>query len=39
MSLDLARRQGVVELKQFTRSREAVVFTMAFPVIMILIFA
>jgi len=39
MSLDLARRQGVLELKQFTRSREAVVFTMAFPVIMILIFA
>jgi ABC-2 type transport system permease protein len=39
VSLDLARRQGIVELKQFTRSREAVVFTMAFPVIMILIFA
>ncbi|MGN9911680.1 ABC transporter permease [Phytohabitans sp. LJ34] len=39
MSVDLARRQGIVELKQFTRSREAVVFTMAFPVIMILIFA
>jgi ABC-2 type transport system permease protein len=39
MSLDLARRQGVLEIKQFTRSREAVVFTMAFPVIMILIFA
>jgi ABC-2 type transport system permease protein len=39
MSVDLARRQGVLEIKQFTRSREAVVFTMAFPVIMILIFA
>jgi ABC-2 type transport system permease protein len=35
----LARRQGVLEIKQFARSREAVVFTMAFPVIMILIFA
>jgi ABC-2 type transport system permease protein len=39
MSVDLVRRQGMLELKQFTRSREAVVFTMAFPVIMILIFA
>lgn len=39
MSADLARRQGVLEIKQFMRSREAVVFTMAFPVIMILIFA
>jgi ABC-2 type transport system permease protein len=39
MSVDLARRQGILEIKQFTRSREAVVFTMAFPVIMILIFA
>jgi ABC-2 type transport system permease protein len=39
VSVDLARRQGVLELKQFTRSRESVVFTMAFPVIMILIFA
>ncbi|MDQ7905606.1 ABC transporter permease [Phytohabitans sp. ZYX-F-186] len=38
-SVELARRQGVLELRQFTRSREAVVFTMAFPVIMILIFA
>jgi ABC-2 type transport system permease protein len=39
MSVDLVRRQGMLELKQFTRSREAVVFTMAFPIIMILIFA
>lgn len=38
-NVELARRQGIIELKQFTRSREAVVFTMAFPVIMILIFA
>jgi ABC-2 type transport system permease protein len=35
----LAYRQGVLETKQFLRSREAVVFTMAFPVLMILIFA
>jgi ABC-2 type transport system permease protein len=35
----LAWRQGVLEIRQFLRSREAVVFTMAFPVIMILIFA
>ncbi|GAA4675251.1 transport permease protein [Phytohabitans rumicis] len=37
--IGLARRQGVLEIKQFLRSRESVVFTMAFPVIMILIFA
>ncbi|WP_246278566.1 ABC transporter permease [Phytohabitans rumicis] len=37
--MGLARRQGVLEIKQFLRSRESVVFTMAFPVIMILIFA
>lgn len=37
--IGLARRQGTLEIKQFLRSREAVVFTMAFPVIMILIFA
>jgi ABC-2 type transport system permease protein len=37
--LGLAWRQGGLEIKQFMRSREAVVFTMAFPVIMILIFA
>ena len=34
----LALRQGASELKQFLRSREQVVFTMAFPVIMIIIF-
>ncbi|MDG4772786.1 ABC transporter permease [Solwaraspora sp. WMMD792] len=32
-------RQGKLEIRQFMRSRESVVFTMAFPVIMILIFA
>ncbi|MEV0394703.1 ABC transporter permease [Polymorphospora rubra] len=35
----LALRQGGLELRQFLRSRESVVFTMGFPVIMILIFA
>ena len=35
----LALRQGRLEIKQFLRSRESVVFTMAFPVIMIVIFA
>lgn len=35
----LGLRQGRLEVKQFMRSRESVVFTMAFPVIMILIFA
>jgi ABC-2 type transport system permease protein len=35
----LGLRQGRLEIKQFMRSRESVVFTMAFPVIMILIFA
>jgi ABC-2 type transport system permease protein len=37
--LALGLRQGGLEIKQFTRSREAVVFTMAFPAIMIVIFA
>ncbi|SCL18548.1 ABC-2 type transport system permease protein [Micromonospora nigra] len=35
----LALRQGRLEIRQFLRSRESVVFTMGFPVIMILIFA
>ncbi|WBB79480.1 ABC transporter permease [Micromonospora sp. WMMD882] len=35
----LGLRQGRLELTQFLRSRESVVFTMGFPVIMILIFA
>ncbi|HEX2772505.1 MAG TPA: ABC transporter permease [Micromonosporaceae bacterium] len=35
----LALRQGRLEIRQFLRSRESVVFTLAFPVIMILIFA
>jgi ABC-2 type transport system permease protein len=34
----LGRRQGATEIKQFLRSREQVVFTMAFPIIMIIIF-
>jgi ABC-2 type transport system permease protein len=34
----LGRRQVGSELRQFVRSREQVVFTMAFPVIMIIIF-
>jgi ABC-2 type transport system permease protein len=38
-ALELAARQGALELRQFLRSRESVVFTLAFPVIMILIFA
>jgi len=35
----LGLRQGRLEVKQFLRSRESVVFTMALPVIMVLIFA
>jgi ABC-2 type transport system permease protein len=35
----LGLRQGRLEMLQFMRSREAVVFTMLFPVVMILIFA
>ncbi|MFY1687635.1 ABC transporter permease [Plantactinospora sp. WMMB782] len=35
----LGLRQGRLEVRQFLRSRESVVFTMLFPVIMILIFA
>lgn len=34
----LGVRQGAVELKQFLRSRESVVFTMLFPVMLIVIF-
>jgi ABC-2 type transport system permease protein len=37
--LALALRQGRLEVRQFLRSRESVVFTMLFPVVMILIFA
>jgi ABC-2 type transport system permease protein len=37
--IGLARRQGVLEIRRFLRSRESVVFTMAFPIILILIFA
>ncbi|GAA3748151.1 ABC transporter permease [Plantactinospora mayteni] len=35
----LGLRQGRLEVRQFLRSRESVVFTMLFPVVMILIFA
>ena len=35
----IALRQGALEIRQFLRSREQVVFTMAFPVLMIVIFA
>jgi ABC-2 type transport system permease protein len=34
----LGRRQGGAELKQFLRTREAVVFTMLFPVLLLVIF-
>jgi ABC-2 type transport system permease protein len=37
--LTLGLRQGEMEIKQFLRSRESVVFTLLFPVVMILIFA
>jgi ABC-2 type transport system permease protein len=36
--LTLGLRRGVLELKQFARSREAVVFTLAFPVLLLVIF-
>ncbi|HZN76156.1 MAG TPA: ABC transporter permease [Micromonosporaceae bacterium] len=35
---DIGLRQGGIEIKQFLRSREAVVFTMLFPVMLIVIF-
>ncbi|TCB95730.1 ABC transporter permease [Micromonospora zingiberis] len=35
----LALRQGRLEIRQFLRSRESVVFTLGFPIIMVLIFA
>ncbi|MGW4465264.1 ABC transporter permease [Micromonospora sp. NPDC004704] len=37
--IELGLRQGRLELRQFLRSRESVVFTMLFPVVLILIFA
>jgi ABC-2 type transport system permease protein len=37
--VELSLRQGRLELRQFLRSRESVVFTMLFPVVLILIFA
>jgi ABC-2 type transport system permease protein len=36
--ITLFARQGVTEIKQFSRSREQVVFTLAFPAIILLIF-
>lgn len=36
--LALSQRQGGAELKQFLRTREAVVFTMLFPVLLLVIF-
>jgi ABC-2 type transport system permease protein len=38
-AVELSLRQGRLELRQFLRSRESVVFTMLFPVVLILIFA
>lgn len=38
-ALTLGLRQGRLEIRQFLRSRESVMFTLTFPVIMILIFA
>jgi ABC-2 type transport system permease protein len=35
---DLGLSQGGLEIKQFLRSREQVVFTLAFPAILILVF-
>ncbi len=37
-ALRLGLAQGIVELKQFSRGREAVVFTLLFPILMIVIF-
>ncbi|MEV4626216.1 ABC transporter permease [Micromonospora sp. NPDC049523] len=37
--IELGLRQGRLELRQFLRSRESVVFTMLFPVVLILTFA
>ena len=38
VTMALGLRQAATEIKQFMRSREQVVFTMAFPVIMVVIF-
>ena len=37
-ALELGIRRGNLEIKQFTRQRESVVFTLLFPVILLLIF-
>ena len=36
--LRLGAQRGLLEIKQFTRSRESVVFTLAFPVMLLVIF-
>ncbi|MEU8612234.1 ABC transporter permease [Actinoplanes sp. NPDC048791] len=36
--MNLGLRQGVLEIRQFLRSREQVMFTLAFPAILILVF-
>jgi ABC-2 type transport system permease protein len=38
MLTTLVARQGVTEVKQFSRSREQVMFTLAFPILILLIF-
>jgi ABC-2 type transport system permease protein len=38
-TLALGARRGRLEIKQFLRSRESVVFTLAFPIIMVTIFS
>ncbi|CAB5239917.1 unannotated protein [freshwater metagenome] len=37
-ALNLGLRRGVLEIRQFARQRESVVFTMAFPIILLAIF-
>jgi ABC-2 type transport system permease protein len=37
-ALNLGLRRGALEIKQFTRQRESVVFTILFPLILLAIF-
>ena len=37
-ALNLGLRRGTLEIKQFTRQRESVVFTLLFPLILLAIF-
>lgn len=37
-TLNIGWARGILEIKQFNRAREAVVFTIAFPVILLFIF-